>query len=386
MKKKLSILTLLCLVLGAIFGFFLQDKILQIEFLGSFYVNALKLLILPVLFTSITTTIYESSKTQGKLVGKAIVLFVIMFITSFVVSSIVVFVLKPSANFHILTSNAEITTTTITWTSILTNLFPTDLLGIFMGKSVFFIILVSYLIGYCASKFQWTKFIDGVNVIKKYVFLLLEYITYYTPIAVFSLMGVSVYRFGLSSLLTGLRYIVTAYCAGIVVLVVVMLIPLKLFKKIPLSSYIKKIYPIWLMTISTCSSAATLPYTLKVCKEELKADEKTVDIVVPLGTTIHMCGGAVSFSLLGIFCAQLFGVNITFGLFLMMLVSSILINMAAPGIPGGGVVIGATYLQGLGIPLDFIGFYSGIYKILDMLYTTLNVTGDISAVVLLDKN
>ena len=107
---------------------------------------------------------------------------------------------------------------------------------------------------------------------------------------------------------------------------------------------------------------------------------------MPLGTTIHMCGGAVSFSLLGIFCAQLFGVDITFGLFLMMLVSSILINMSAPGIPGGGVVIGATYLQGLGIPLDFIGFYSGIYKILDMLYTTLNVTGDISAVVLLDKN
>ena len=140
------------------------------------------------------------------------------------------------------------------------------------------------------------------------------------------------------------------------------------------------------MTISTCSSAATLPYTLKVCKEELKVDEKTVGIVAPLGTTIHMCGGAVSFSLLGIFCAQLFGVDITFGLFLMMLVSSILINMAAPGIPGGGVVIGATYLQGLGIPLDFRGFYSGICKILDMLYTTLNVTGDISAVVLLDKN
>ena len=65
------------------------------------------------------------------------------------------------------------------------------------------------------------------------------------------------------------------------------------------------------MTISTCSSAATLPYTLKVCKEELKVDEKTVGIVAPLGTTIHMCGGAVSFSLLGIFCAQLFGVDIT---------------------------------------------------------------------------
>ena len=69
----------------------------------------------------------------------------------------------------------------------------------------------------------------------------------------------------------------------------------------------------------------------------------------------------------------------------MMLVSATLLNMAAPGIPGGGIVIGATYLQGLGIPLDFIGLYSGIYKILDMLYTSLNVTGDVSANILLNK-
>ena len=96
--------------------------------------------------------------------------------------------------------------------------------------------------------------------------------------------------------------------------------------------------------------------------------------MVPLGTTIHMCGGAVSFSLLGLFCSSLFGVEITFGKYVLMLIYAILINMAAPGIPNGGVAIGATYLQLLGIPLDFIGFYSGIYKLLDMIYTSLNVT------------
>ena len=67
-----------------------------------------------------------------------------------------------------------------------------------------------------------------------------------------------------------------------------------------------------------------------------------------------------------------------------MLVCANLINMAAPGIPNGGVVIGATYLSLLNIPLTFIGFYSGIYKILDMNYTTLNVTGDITAAVIIN--
>ena len=140
------------------------------------------------------------------------------------------------------------------------------------------------------------------------------------------------------------------------------------------------------MTLTTCSSAATLPYTIKVCNEEFGVPEKVTNIVVPLGCTIHMCGGAVSFALLGIFTSQLFGVPITFGTFMIMIISATLINMAAPGIPNGGIVIGATYLSILGIPLTFIGLYSGIYKLLDMAYTTLNVTGDVTANILINES
>lgn len=136
--------------------------------------------------------------------------------------------------------------------------------------------------------------------------------------------------------------------------------------------------------MTTCSSAATLPTTMKLCKEELNIDERITDVVVPLGCTIHMCGGAVSFALLGLFNSSLFGIEVTLTTYVIMIVASLLINMSAPGIPNGGVVIGATYLQLLGIPLDFIGFYSGIYKILDMLYTTLNVSGDITANVIIN--
>ena len=81
----------------------------------------------------------------------------------------------------------------------------------------------------------------------------------------------------------------------------------------------------------------------------------------------------------------MYGIEINFPAFLLMLAASLLINMAAPGIPGGGIVIGASYLAMFGIPLGFIGFYSGIYKFLDMSYTTLNVTGDISANMILDR-
>ena len=95
-----------------------------------------------------------------------------------------------------------------------------------------------------------------------------------------------------------------------------------------------------------------------------------------------MCGGAVSFALLGLFCSSLFGINISLTTYLLMLLSAVLINMAAPGIPNGGIIIGASFLSMFNIPLTFMGFYSSIYKLLDMSYTTLNVTGDISANIL----
>ncbi|MBQ1521376.1 MAG: cation:dicarboxylase symporter family transporter, partial [Erysipelotrichaceae bacterium] len=219
-----------------------------------------------------------------------------------------------------------------------------------------------------------------------FLYQILGYLIYVTPAAVFSLISVSIYRFGIDTLLAGLKYILTAYICGIAVLVFIMMVPIKIFCRLSVRELFRKIYPIWMMTLSTCSSAATLPYTIKLCKEELDIDPQITDIVVPLGCTIHMCGGAVSFSLLGLFCAGISGVTMTLSMYLYMLITAVALNMSAPGIPNGGVVIGATYLEMMGLPLDFIGMYAGIYKILDMLYTTLNVTGDISANVILNHS
>ena len=183
----------------------------------------------------------------------------------------------------------------------------------------------------------------------------------------------------------GAKYILVAYLCSIITLIVIMILPVWIFAKINPITYIKKIYKVWIITLTTCSSAATLPYTIKVCNEKLGIDKKITDIVVPLGCTIHMCGGSVSFALLGLFCSSLFGIDINITNYLFMLIVSLLINMAAPGIPNGGIIIGATYLSMFNIPLTFMGFYSSIYKLLDMAYTTLNVTGDITANVLINR-
>ncbi len=385
MKKNISLITLLFLILGILFGLFLPNYVSYISFIGTIYISFLKYMVVPVVFTSISVSIYNSHKLKSNLVPITLLVFALMFIATFLLSSIIVTLINPSSGFVLEDSSWEGETTTIGIASILINLVPKDLNKFLSGSNLFFVILLAFIVGFACNHFKaGEKVIDIIKKIKNFLYKFLEYFMYISPLAVFSLISNTIVKYGSILLGIGVKYILTAYICTIAALLVVMVLPILLICKMSPLTFIKKVYKIWTMTISTCSSAATLPYTMKTCKEEFDIPEEVTDVVVPLGTTIHMCGGAVSFALLGLFCSKLFNIEVTLGQYILMLISALLINMAAPGIPNGGVVIGATYLQILGIPLDFIGFYSGIYKLLDMVYTSLNVTDDIASNVIIN--
>ena len=384
MKKNLSLITLLCLFLGICAGLFVKPLVSAISFLGTIYINLLKFLIGPVVFTSIVPTVYDSSKRKDRLLGKAVCTYALMFLATFFLMSVLVSVLDPAKGFRFPATDWNGSTQPLSLKEIIINLFPSNPVTIFAETKLFAIIVFAYMTGICAAKIEnGRKLISGVIIVRDLFFRILEYIMYLTPLAVFSLIGNTVVDYGAIIIGVGLKYILTAYLGGILTVLFIMILPVWVLNRIDPWSYLKKVYRVWLVSLTTCSSAATLPTTMKVCKEEFNVSEKICDVVSPLGCTIHMCGGAVSFALLGVFCSRLYGIEISLGSYLLMAVSALLINMSAPGIPNGGVVIGASYLQLLGIPLDFIGFYSGMYKILDMLYTTLNVTGNITANVIL---
>ncbi|NLZ75602.1 MAG: dicarboxylate/amino acid:cation symporter [Erysipelotrichia bacterium] len=385
MKKRISVLTIIALLMAIVSGLVFKEQVTAIDFIGTIYINLLKFMIGPIVFTSIAETIYDSSKKKGKLIVKSVVIFTLMFLATFFLTSIIVVLIKPAKGFTFELSSYEGALGNLSIKEIIINLFPTNIISMFQTNQLFAIIFFAYLVGFCATKVEkGDVVIDVIKSFKNILFKILEYIMYLTPLAVFSLMSNTIARYGSIVFAVGIKYILTAYLAGFITMLVIMILPVWIFAKMNPIVFVKKIYKIWIITITTCSSAATLPTTMRLCKEELNIDREITDIVVPLGCTIHMCGGAVSFALLGLFCSSLFGVEVTPTTYIIMIVASLLINMSAPGIPNGGVVIGATYLQLLGIPLDFIGFYSGIYKILDMLYTTLNVSGDITANVIID--
>lgn len=385
MKNKLSLFTLIGLVAGVVFGLLLPQYTETISFIGKYYILVLKYMVVPVVMTTIAVSIYNSAKLKNNLVPLTLATFVCMFTATFLLSSLLVTLINPSKGFEIVNPDWDGTTSDLGVGSILLNVIPKDLNKFLTGGYLFSVIFIAVVIGFvCTRVNNGDKVIWYIEKIKDFLFKVLGYFMYVTPFAVFSLISVTIVNYGPIVLGVGAKYILTAYACAIAALIVVMIVPILLVTKMSPITFVKKVYKIWMITLSTCSSAATLPYTIKTCHEEFGIPNEVTDVVVPLGTTIHMCGGAVSFALLGLFCSKLFGIEITFGKYILMLIYAILINMAAPGIPNGGVVIGATYLQLLGIPLDFIGFYSGIYKLLDMIYTSLNVTDDIASNVIIN--
>lgn len=394
MKKSkliLTIITLVCLAIGFILGFLAPEFSQSIEFFGDWYVQELKIIIGPIIFVSIFINVLKREKGSTLTLAKTVGLFIAMFIVTFLITSAIVAIAQPGVGFDIHSDKNTDKNADFGVLSILKNLLPSDLKSLFMGGNIFFVIVLAFVLSIIIS---FTPIRDKASqiagVVKKYLGYALSIIVFLTPLAVISLVSKAVVKYGSALLGFGLKYILFAWGCSIVALILVMILPVWIIAKVNPITYIKKVSKVWLVSLSSCSSAATLPHTIKCCNEDFGVDERITDIVVPLGCTIHMCGGAVSFALLGLFVAQLNGISITFGTFMLMLLASTLINMAAPGIPGGGKVIGMSYLLLLGFPIDgFYGFYEGIYSLLDMSYTTLNVTGDISANIIIshfDKN
>lgn len=387
MAKKLNNIFIIgSIILAIIFGLYLPKVVDNITFIGTIYINLLKFMIIPIIFTSIMISIYQSFGKRNKFILKTVLLFIVMFIVTFLITSLIVILLSPGKGFSYKIIEWTGETTKLNFQDIIINLFPSSIGSLLVNNSLFATIIFAILFGIATKKVNdGKKIIDLMEIIRNTLYKILEYIMYLTPLAIISLLGGAISKYGNIIFDIGFKYIGMAYLCSIVTMIIVMIIPAWLIGKVNPIKYIKNNLKVWLMTITTCSSVATLPTTIKTCEEKFNISKDVTSLTVPLGTTIHMCGGAVSFALLSIFCMQLFNVDITFSKYLLMIFMALIINMSAPGIPSGGIVIGATYLELLGLPLTFIGFYSSIYKLLDMAYTTLNVTGDVTANIIMNK-
>ncbi|WP_152657072.1 dicarboxylate/amino acid:cation symporter [Oceanobacillus sp. CFH 90083] len=376
--------------LGILFGILLPEISIQTKFIGDIYLNLIQMMIIPIIFVAVSTGIINigSSSDLGRIGFKSIFVFVAMFITTAAISLAISYLIRPgqSINIDAVGYDGEVTEPSIA--DFFMNIVPSNLFqAISEGDilaTILFTLIFSVAIVVVGKEADPVR--TFINSLSKVIFKILDFIMELTPIGIISLMAFAVAEYGAGIFSALGLYIFTAYFACIIVFILVMLLPAWLYSKLSPIDFIKGIYKVWLVSLSTTSSAVTMPTTMRVTRNDFKVSESITNFVVPLGTTINMAGGAVSFSLLAVFVSDFYDIPLGVGQIIYLVIIATILNMAAPGIPGGGIVLGASFLTLLNLPIELMGPIAAIYRLLDMAYTTMNVTGDAAAAVLIDKS
>lgn len=382
-KKYLFAWTAIGFILGIILGFALPKLSIETKSVGDLYLNLIKMMIIPVIFCSVVSGIANIRNAASlKRIGiKTVAIYVILFVAAFIVSLGVAALMRPGANI-VFDNPPEYVgeLKSLTLADFLLSIIPDNPIKAMSESNIIGTISFAALfaIAMVAVKDAAKPVLSFINSLTAISFKMLDYIMAVTPIGVMSLMAFSVAQYG-SGLFGALgKYILTAYIACIVCLFLVLYLPLFLITKIGPISFFKNMSKIWLVTLSTTSSAASLPTALQVSLEDFKADEDISRFVLPLGTTLSKVGGACSFACLALFVGNFYGIQYDLSTYLMIILVATLLNMAAPGIPGGGIVLGATFLSILGLPFHLMGPIAAFYRLLDMAFTSMNVTGNVT--------
>jgi Na+/H+-dicarboxylate symporter len=405
LKISLSLKIILGMILGLGFGIFsvtfgLANFVSNwIAPIGEIFVRLLKMLAIPIILTSMIKGIYDLRTVKGL---KKIAISVISFylITTIIAVSIgVIFAigLKPGEVFPedkqqlLIQKYSEKSNENpiekqkplqFLVDIVPDNIFSASSKNSSMLQIIFFSVLTGIVI--LSLKEEKTKsvrlFIDSANDI---VLKLVEIIMSFAPLGVFALIaGVICYISGESTdgtiaLLKSLGFYAGCVILGLLTLILIIYpIILKLFSKINIKYFFKGILPAQLTAFSTSSSAATLPVTKKCVDQNLNTDQRISSFVLPIGATVNMDGTSLYQAVAAVFIAQVFGMDLGIMELLTIILTATLASIGAAAVPGAGMIILLIVLNSVNIPAEGLALIFAVDRPLDMLRTTVNITGD----------
>ena len=259
------------------------------------------------------------------------------------------------------------------------------------NRNMLQVVFVAIIVGIALIQIPKNKgrpvldFFEGIN---ELVIKLVDNIMLIAPIGVFALISDTITSVAgdnlnnILELLSALGYYMLAVIIGLILqMTITYTLVLKLFSKMNLKKFYQGIAPAQLLAFSTSSSGATLPVTMERCEEELGVSEEVSSFVLPLGATINMDGTALYQAVAAVFIAQTIGMDLTLGAQLTIVFTAVLASIGTAAVPGAGIIMLIIILEAVGVPSAGIALILGVDRILDMMRTVTNVTGDASVAV-----
>ncbi len=380
-KRPLAMLV--ATLLGLIVGWFVGEPITSIKFLGDIFIYLLKFIVGPLVFVSIAwaVTTVKVYARLGKIFGGFFVYWLIMGLLAAATGYVMANMIQPGVGLQLPPPPEWTAPKPASVIDVLVGLVPRNPIQPFLELNMLQIIVMALLVGFAVSligKFSPESRQSLEKLLSAFltvIYKIVDFVLWYAPVGVFALMSNLVATVGAMGLTAVGKMIITQWVSyAIVILVYHPALLAGILRLNPLQ-YWRKIYPAMLTAFTTCSSSATLPVTMRVTKE-LGVPTDAASLILPIAATINMQAVAAEMPIYAVWVSQMYGVPLggleTFIALLMGLLGS----AACAGIPGGGIMIAAITMTTLGLPLEPVGWIAGVYTLIDMPNTMLNVTGD----------
>ena len=382
---------LIGLVLGILAGVIFRQDTQVLKPLGDLFINAIRMLIVPLIFTTLVAGM-TSMDHPGRLASVGAKAFGLYLGTTAVAISIGLafgHLLQPGAGLSLPAPDVNASAADApTFGEVLTGLVPTNPIAAFAEGNVLQIIVFALLIGTAivltGEKARPLK--DVIISASEVMYRLTHLVMELAPFGVFALIAVVAGQYGLSVLLPLVKLMVAIYAACLMHIVLTYGGLVSLVARLSPVPFFKGIVDAQAVAFTTASSSATLPVTMSCVEDNLGVSKSTSGFVLPLGATINMDGTALYQGVAALFVAQAIGVDLTVSQHLVIIVTATLAAIGSAGIPGAGLIMLTLVLTSVGLPLEGVAVIAGIDRLLDMMRTMTNVTGDAAVAVTVGKS
>jgi len=398
-KLQLHWQILIAFAIAIIWGLYLTDYVQYVSWMGTLFLRALKMIIIPLIFSSIVTGVANigDGGNLGRLGGKTFGYYLVTTTFAILTGLFFVNVFQPGVGAELGFSKIVegLSTAKDSFGDILINIIPTNLFEVLANGKILPIIFFAIILGFFITRIDekpkgiLTDFFNALfDVVMKITMLIIKF----TPLGILGIVAkvVAEQASDTDALIAvggrlGLYMVTVVLALGVHFWITLPLI-LKFIGRVKPIEHFKAMRTPLLTAFSTSSSSATLPLTMEAVEHNSGVSNKVTSFVLPLGATVNMDGTALYECVAAMFIAQAYGVEM--GLFqqVIVVVTALLASIGAAGIPMAGLVMISVILSAVGLPLEGIGLILAVDRILDMLRTTTNVWSDSCGAVVIAKS
>jgi len=363
-------------------GGFVNDYIVNGVFLvvGKMFVNALKMLVVPLVIFSLICGVcgIGDIRVLGRVGGKAFALYIMT--TAIAIATAIVI----ASTFGIGQGMNQATDAEFSGkespplTQVLIDIIPSNPIQSMANGDMLPVIFFSILIGVSMLLVgrKAAGFVQGVEVANEIMMKMVNIVMAVAPYAVFALIAKAIAELGLDLLASLAGYVAVLVGALFFHLFVTLMVVLKVFSGLSPTMFLKKIRNVQVFAFSTASSNATIPVTMRTVTERFGVNNSVASFTVPFGATINMDGTAIMQGVATVFIANVYGVELGAAGYLTVILMSVLASIGTAGVPGVGLIMLSMVFAQVGLPIEGIGLVLGVDRLMDMIRTAVNVSGD----------